>query len=121
MERASINNVSFTGLAQAGWRQLAFQSFRPGIDIHWLTLGEASEPSVAVLRYQPGARAPRHLHVGLETIVVLDGTQSDEYGDYPPGTVVLNPAGSEHSVWSEKGCVVLIQWDKPIKFLEIDG
>jgi anti-sigma factor ChrR (cupin superfamily) len=28
--------------------------------------------------------------------------------------LVLNPTGSEHSVWSEGGCVVLIQWDLPV-------
>lgn len=120
MKPTSMNNSSFAGLAHSGWRNLAFESFRPGIDIHWLTIGEATEPSVAVLKYAPGARAPRHRHVGLETIVVLDGMQSDEAGDYPSGTVVLNPPGSEHSVWSAQGCVVLIQWDKPITFLEQD-
>lgn len=53
--------------------------------------------------------------------MVLDGTQSDENGDYPSGTVVLNPPGSEHSVWTVRGCVVLIQWDKPIAFIAPEG
>jgi anti-sigma factor ChrR (cupin superfamily) len=61
---------------------------------------------------------PRHRHTGLETILVLDGTQSDERGDYGAGTLILNPTGSAHSVWSDPGCVVLIQWDKPVQFLE---
>jgi anti-sigma factor ChrR (cupin superfamily) len=60
---------------------------------------------------------PRHRHAGLETIVVLDGSQSDENGDYPAGTLVLNPAGTEHSVWSTRGCVVLIQWNLPVIML----
>ena len=46
---------------------------------------------------------PRHRHAGLETIVVLEGVQSDENGDYAAGAVVLNPQGSEHSVWSRGG------------------
>jgi anti-sigma factor ChrR (cupin superfamily) len=66
---------------------------------------------------EPGASVPRHRHAGLETIVVLDGSQSDENGDYPVGTLVLNPAGTEHSVWSSGGCVVLIQWNLPVIFL----
>jgi anti-sigma factor ChrR (cupin superfamily) len=118
MERTSVSNVSFAGLAHAGWRRLTFERFRPGMEVHWLQIGEAAEPSVAVLKYAPGSRVPRHRHSGLETIVVLDGMQSDENGDYPAGTVVLNATGSEHSVWSAQGCVVLIQWDKPIAFLE---
>ena len=115
---ATKNNTSFACLAFGGWRDLAYEPFRPGIDVHWLMIGEADEPTTAVLKYAPGSRVPRHRHVGLETIVVLDGTQSDESGDYPPGTVVLNPPGSEHSVWTLRGCVVLIQWDKPIAFIE---
>jgi anti-sigma factor ChrR (cupin superfamily) len=118
MNVATTNNTSFSGLARTGWRDLAFEHFRPGIDVHWLMLGGSTEPTIAVLKYAAGSRVPRHRHVGLETIVVLDGMQSDENGDYGPGTVVLNPPGSEHSVWTAQGCVVLIQWDKPIAFIE---
>ena len=75
------------------------------------------EPGVARLRYQPGTAVPRHRHLGLETIVVLEGSQSDERGRYGTGAVVLNPEGSEHSVWSEDGCVVLIQWDRPVELV----
>ena len=64
---------------------------------------------------------PRHRHTGLETILVLDGVQSDESGDYPAGSLILNPEGSTHSVWSTGGCVVLIQWDRPVQFLEDDN
>jgi len=31
---------------------------------------------------------------------------------------VLNPEGTVHSVRSEEGCVVLIQWDRPVEILE---
>jgi anti-sigma factor ChrR (cupin superfamily) len=64
-----------------------------------------------------GAGVPRHRHAGLETIVVLEGSQSDDNGDYPAGTVVLNPAGTEHAVWTAEGCVVLIQWNLPVIML----
>lgn len=61
-----------------------------------------------MLKYAPESRVPRHRHIGLESIVVLDGMQRDENGDYVSGTIVLNPPGSEHSVWTAQGCVVLI-------------
>ena len=48
---------------------------------------------------------------------MLEGTQSDESGDYAAGTVVLNPVGSEHSVWTKEGCLVLIQWVLPVIIL----
>jgi len=31
---------------------------------------------------------------------------------------VVNPEGSVHSVRSEEGCVVLIQWERPVRILE---
>ena len=108
----------FPDLVAGGWRDLDFAPFRPGIRVHYLVRGGADEPSIAVLRYEPGARVPRHRHAGLETIIVLDGTQSDEAGDYPAGTVVINPTGSEHSVWTDNGCAVLIQWNRPVVILE---
>ena len=48
---------------------------------------------------------------------MLEGSQSDDNGDYPAGTVVLNPAGTEHAVWTAEGCVVLIQWNLPVIML----
>ena len=89
-------NIISPGLLNGGWRNLAFEYFRDGVEVYWLAKGSATDPSVALLKYQPGAAVPRHRHVGLETIVVLDGIQSDEAGDYAAGTVVLNAIGSEH-------------------------
>ena len=111
-------NHSFPALISGGWRDLAFERFRDGVEAHWLLRAGADEPSLAVLRYEPGASIPRHRHMGLETIVVLDGTQSDEHGDYPAGSLMLNPVGTEHSVWTATGCVVLIQWNRPVLILE---
>lgn len=106
---------SVEGLTKGGWRTLDFEPFREGVEICRLLKGE---PEVALLRYQAGASVPRHLHQGLETILVLDGTQSDENGTYSAGSLCINPAGSMHSVHSDDGCVVLIQWEKPVKILE---
>ena len=101
-------------LLAGGWRNLPFEHFREGVQVHWLARGGEGEPSVAILKYQPGASVPFHRHAGLETIMVLEGTQSDESGPYGEGAFVLNAKGTEHSVWSKDGCVVLIQWDLPV-------
>lgn len=106
--------LAIAGMLHGCWRDCAFEPFREGVAICHLVQGE---PGVALLRYQPGAAVPRHRHLGLETIIVLEGSQSDERGRYETGAVVLNPEGSEHSVWSEDGCVVLIQWDRPVEFV----
>ncbi len=105
--------VSFPALLD-NWRELAFRPFREGVEIASLRDGS---PGVALLRYAPGAGVPRHLHTAMETILVLEGVQSDERGDYPAGTLILNPEGTAHSVWSGPGCTVLIQWNRPVEFL----
>jgi len=110
-------NRSFAQMMAGGWKNLSYVPFRDGIDVHWIEQGAAGEPSLAILRYAPGAAVPRHRHDGLETIIVLDGVQSDENGNYGVGTLILNPVGTEHSVWTKDGCTVLVQWDRPVAFI----
>lgn len=94
-----------------------WEPFRKGIDIHRLYGGgDAAQPAAALLRYQPGASAPRHIHVGLEHIFILSGSQRDEAGVYKEGTFIANPAGSTHSVVSDDGCIVLVLWQLPVQF-----
>jgi anti-sigma factor ChrR (cupin superfamily) len=104
----------FSGLLSAGWRHLRFEPFHAGVEVHYLWRRH-NEPVWALLRYAAGASVPEHLHMGLETILVLEGSQSDERGSYQTGELVCNPAGSRHRVWSEAGCVVLIQWERPVR------
>lgn len=99
-------------IMNGGWKNLDFEPFREGIEIAHLLKGE---PALAVLRYQPGAAVPRHIHVGAETVLVLDGSQTDERGTYHAGSLVVNTEGSSHDVFSRNGCVVLVQWAKPIE------
>ena len=101
-------------LLTGAWQSLPFVPFREGIEVAWLREGE---PGFAVLRYAPGASAPLHLHPDVEMILVLDGAQSDESGTYTAGDIVINAPGSQHSVVSENGCVVLLMWSKPVVFL----
>ena len=109
--------VSFANLIAGGWKEAAFGPFRPGVDMCRLA-GDPEGASVALLRYEPGARVPLHEHMGIETILVLDGVQYDDRGRYEAGSMVVNPAGSQHRVWSDEGCVVLILWEKPVRILE---
>ncbi|MEO0402767.1 MAG: cupin domain-containing protein [Pseudomonadota bacterium] len=102
-------------LLDGGWAALRFEPFRDGITIAPLLDGS---PAIAVLNYAPGARVPLHEHIGVETILVLDGAQSDENGTYVKGDMVINPPGSRHSVWSDVGCVVLLHWAEPVRFVD---
>ena len=99
------------------WARFAWQPFREGVEIARL-YGEAeSGPSMALLRYRAGASVPRHLHRGLEHIVVLEGSQRDEEGEHLTGSVMVHGPGTTHSVRSDGGCVVLAIWEKPVELL----
>lgn len=101
-------------IASTGWSGLAFEPFKEGVQIYWI---RQESPQVALLKYEAGAAVGRHRHIGLETILVLEGDQQDENGEITVGDFVVNQPGSEHSVRSKSGCVVLIQWEKPVAFV----
>lgn len=95
----------------------SWQPFREGIDIHRLYGGHDDGPAAALLRYQPGASAPLHVHEGVEHILVVSGAQSDEHGHYAAGSLLISPPGSSHRVTSAEGCIVLAIWQRPVRFL----
>jgi anti-sigma factor ChrR (cupin superfamily) len=94
----------------------AWEAFRPGVEIARIYGDGESGPAAALLRYAPGAEVPPHVHTGFEHIVVLSGSQRDERGAYAAGSVVIHAEGSEHSVSSPEGCVVLALWYSPVAF-----
>jgi anti-sigma factor ChrR (cupin superfamily) len=65
--------------------------------------------ATSIVRYAPGSRFSRHTHGGGEEILVLEGTFSDEQGDYPTGTYLRNPPGSSHVPFSAGGCTLLVK------------
>ena len=96
--------------------EVAWQPFRPGIEIHRLYGDGTTGPSAALLRYAPGASLPLHTHIGYEHILVLRGSQVDAGGEYSAGTLLINPPGTSHAVNSPQGCIVYISWEKPVAF-----
>lgn len=65
--------------------------------------------ATSVVRYEPGARFDRHVHPAGEEILVLEGTFSDQDGDYGPGTYLRNPPGSSHAPFSREGCTLFVK------------
>lgn len=96
---------------------MQWQDFRDGVEMILLSGDAAQGCSSALLRYHPGARIPEHMHVGMEFLLILRGSQSDERGHYNAGTFLINPTESSHKVLSEEGCVVLAVWEKPVRFI----
>lgn len=65
--------------------------------------------ATSVVRYAAGARFDAHTHDRGEEILVLEGTFSDESGDYGPGTYLKNPPGSAHAPFSRDGCTLFVK------------
>lgn len=63
----------------------------------------------SVVRYEPSSRFPAHDHPEGEEILVLDGVFSDEHGDWPAGTYLLNPEGFRHAPFSQPGCLLFVK------------
>ncbi len=63
----------------------------------------------SVVRYEPGASFPAHEHPEGEEILVLEGVFSDEHGDWPSGSYLLNPEGFRHAPFSRDGCLLFVK------------
>ena len=87
------------------------EAFRPGLvqGLSVLPLHTASNESVALVRWAPGTRFNAHQHWGGEEIFVIEGTFSDEYGDYPAGTWIRSPHLSQHTPYSVEGCLIYMK------------
>ena len=71
--------------------------------------GDEVAKATSIVRYQAGSRFQSHHHELGEEMFVLDGTFSDETGDYPAGTYIMNPPGSAHAPFSESGCTLFVK------------
>ncbi len=63
----------------------------------------------SIVRYEANSSFPSHDHPEGEEILVLEGVFSDEHGDRPAGTYLLNPEGFRHAPYSQPGCVLLVK------------
>ena len=76
--------------------------------VHLVGPPEAGQVT-SVVRYEPHSSFPKHDHPDGEEILVLDGVFSDEHGDWPAGTFLLNPEGFRHAPFSVPGCVLFVK------------
>lgn len=85
-------------------------SSRPGLERRMLDgMGDELANATSIVRYQPGAGFEAQRHEFGEEMLVLDGVFSDESGDYPSGTYIMNPPGSSHAPRSDSGCLLFVK------------
>ena len=71
--------------------------------------GEEVARATSIVRYAPNSFFSVHTHAMGEEFLVLDGTFSDETGDFEPGMYVRNPPASRHKPSSVKGCLIFVK------------
>ena len=76
--------------------------------VHRVGPAEAGQVT-SVVRYEPNSTFHAHDHPDGEEIFVLDGVFSDEHGDWPAGTFLLNPEGFRHAPFSKPGCTLFVK------------
>jgi anti-sigma factor ChrR (cupin superfamily) len=125
-----LHLVHTANLAELNWRMASMRinadyTLRVVLNHHelpWVTspesgverrmldrVGDEVARATSIVRYQPGSRFRSHTHDRGEEILVLDGVFSDENGDYPAGTYLMNPPGSSHAPFSETGCTLFVK------------
>jgi anti-sigma factor ChrR (cupin superfamily) len=85
--------------------ELPWVERHPGV--FWRILWQEGERKAILMRYAPGARIPRHRHLGDEQIYVLEGSVRDDSGVCTAGNYARRPPGCVHSVSSDTGALVL--------------
>jgi len=82
----------------------------PGVSRRMLERDGAEQArATSIVRYEAGAGYESHIHGAGEEILVLEGTFEDEFGVYPAGTYIKNPAGSSHRPFSKEGCTIFVK------------
>ena len=65
--------------------------------------------ATSIVRYDAGTSFSAHGHPLREEILVVDGTFSDESGNYHAGSYFRNLEGYSHALYSENGYVLLVK------------
>lgn len=63
----------------------------------------------SIVRYEPNTHFSTHYHPNGEEIFVVSGIFQDEFGHYPAGTYIRNPANTRHAPASDSGCTLYVK------------
>ena len=82
-----------------------------GVERTLREINENSEYAISttMVEFKPNSVFNEHVHESGEELLVLEGTFSDEFGDYPAGTYIRNPHNTKHSPFSKNGCRLLVK------------
>jgi quercetin dioxygenase-like cupin family protein len=89
-----------------------------GVFVKVLRFDEAtSRAPTILLKFEPGATYPAHIHPGGEEILVLEGDIRLGKDHLFSGDYLFTAPNNAHAVFSEKGCVVLVSVPQAVVIL----
>lgn len=74
-----------------------------------MPLSRSGTRNTALVRWDPGTRFVMHRHYGGEEILVVQGVFEDEHGRYGEGSWIQSPHLSQHTPFSDEGCIILVK------------
>lgn len=101
-------------------RAYAWVEVAPGVRVHPVEEDAARQFRAVLVWASPGARYPRHRHLGDEEILVLSGRLRDQRGTYGPGEICRSVTGSVHSeeVDGAEDCICYVVYHGDHEMLE---
>ncbi len=89
----------------------------PGITLKTLSKHPEKGYDIILMHMSPGSVLPRHKHLGVEDVYVLEGTGSNDGIHFKAGDFASAPPGSIHEeTYTSDGCLMLVVLPK-IEFL----
>ena len=86
--------------------EIAWADAMPGVRHKTIWADKETKRRLALVRFDAGAKLPRHKHVGDELIFVIEGSVSDESGEVVAGNANYRPNSCTHTVTSKNGATV---------------
>ncbi|MDO6427898.1 ChrR family anti-sigma-E factor [Thalassotalea sp. 1_MG-2023] len=79
---------------------------------------DEGEIHTSLLHIEPGGGVPMHTHNGFELTVLVEGSFTDEMGEYFPGDFIMLDGQHVHHPVSEQGCLCYTVANAPQKFTQ---
>ncbi|MCD0468859.1 cupin domain-containing protein [Flavobacterium sp. JAS] len=109
-----------TKSSEIDWKPLKEEGIKTeGIYVKILRFDQATKrPPTFLLKFEPGASYPNHVHPAGEEIFVLDGEVRSGKDELKKGDYLYMPPGSSHSVFSKTGCTLLFNIPEEVVILK---
>ena len=109
LERARQRRLALMPVAQRSWHATGV----PGVDVSHLWSDPTIGRHTILLRLDPGASIPTHVHPGPEECFVASGDLRDGDLDLGAGDYVRHDGGTEHTISTLNGCILYVTTSSP--------